>query len=302
MKIKNLTIVWLTMLLSVCCSFSGAQAAGFIAMSDCLITSDIGKLSFESQDARMGDGSGVVGMAGHFNKDHTDTVCTGEYSNINEIRGLSEEEAYEKIFTVIVQVTKHAGSDSDKWLLHEVDREFRNYYGLPGNSFGPRQINGQTIIENLVAGGSYRWVSGNKVIVIEYHDSQMTRPEPIEVIQAYLAKHPSTMPSFTLGDLRSNAYKTTWIKDEMDRRLWLCDKWLYQLQLQKVQQADAFQAAVKSMNIFLDYREKYFGVKAADEKNMLAGYLNTNNGTKIKAKLDEYKSWWTANKDSAISL
>jgi hypothetical protein len=43
-------------------------------------------------------------------------------------------------------------------------------------------------------------------------------------------------------------------------------------------------------------------MKAADEKNLLAAYLNTNNGTGIKAKLDEYKKWWVVNKEKAISL
>jgi hypothetical protein len=204
---------------------------------------------------------------------------------------------------VEVQVTKHADPpDSIKWLLHETDRDFRNYYGLPGKSFGPRQVGGQAIIENLVAGGSYRWISGTKVIVIEYHDSQMTKPEPIEVIQAYLTKHPSTMQAFTLEELRSNTGKTIWIKDEMNRRLWLCDKWFMQLQLRKVEEKQVYQESVKSMNLFLDYREKYYGIKAADEKNLLAGYLNSNNGTGIKAKLDEYKKWWVVNKEKGINL
>jgi hypothetical protein len=56
------------------------------------------------------------------------------------------------------------------------------------------------------------------------------------------------------------------------------------------------------MNIFLDYREKYYETKAADEKNLLAGYLNTNNGTAIKAKLTEYKNWWLIHKTDAISV
>ena len=88
----------------------------------------------------------------------------------------------------------------------------------------------------------------------------------------------------------------------MERRLWLGDKWFYQLQLGKVQQGETFQQAAKSMNIFLDYREKYFGMKAIDEKNLLTGYLSQNNGTGIKAKLDEYKKWWAVNKGNAINL
>jgi len=62
------------------------------------------------------------------------------------------------------------------------------------------------------------------------------------------------------------------------------------------------QAVLKSMNVFLDYREKYYGIKAVDEKSLLAGYLTANNGTAIKAKLTEYKNWWVVNKEKAISL
>jgi hypothetical protein len=44
------------------------------------------------------------------------------------------------------------------------------------------------------------------------------------------------------------------------------------------------------------------GMAAATEKNLLAGYLSTNNGTGIRSKLAEYKTWWQANKTVAISL
>ncbi len=256
--------------------------------SDYLVCQDIG--GFKKYGCACGTGAGILVPADHFGEDHNDISCTVIYHSMAQRMGID------------VELTKHSGSDSDKWLLHEIDREFRNYYGIPGKSYGSRQINGQTIIENLVAGGSYRWIGGTKVIVIEYHDSQMTKPEPNEVIQAYLTKHPSTMQAFTLADLRSNVNKTTWIKDEMDRRLWLCDKWFMQLQLRKTEEKQVYQETVKSMNIFLDYREKYYGQKAVDDKNLLASYLNTNNGTGIKAKHKEYKDWWVVNKEKAISL
>ncbi len=130
----------------------------------------------------------------------------------------------------------------------------------------------------------------------------MTKPEPLEIVTAYLAKHPSSLTAMTSSDLRTTENKTKWIKDEMDRRLWLCDKWFMQLQLEKVSQSDTLQAAVKSMNVFLDYREKYYGVAAATDKNLLSGYLIANNGTAVKAKLTEYKNWWVVNKEKAISL
>ncbi len=233
-------------------------------------------------------GAGVITGADHFIVDHPDVTYETTYQN--------------DTLGVAVEVTKHSGSDSDKWLLHELDAAFRDQYGIPSKAYTPRLVDGQTIMVDAVGGRNYRWVSGSKVIMIEYHGSLRTMPEPIEVVQAYLAKHPSMLPAVTLQELRSTANKTSWIKDEMDRRLWLCDKWFYQLQLGKVQQNQVYQEVVKSMNIFLDYREKYYGIKAADEKNLLAGYLNANNGTGIKAKLTEYKNWWSVNKDKAISL
>ena len=234
-------------------------------------------------------GSGVLVGADHFT-DHPDMTYETTYQS--ETLGMGVE----------VQVIMHSGVDSDKWLVHEIDDSFRDDFGIPSNSYGPRQINGQTVYVISIGGRGYRWLSGNKVIEISYHGSLTTLPEPLEIVQAYLVKHPSTLPPITLAQLRSAENKTTWTKDEMDRRLWLCDTWFYQLQLGKVQQSDVFQQAVKSMNVFLDYREKYYGIKAADEKNLLAGYLNTSNGTGIKAKLDEYKKWWTVNKDKPISL
>lgn len=56
------------------------------------------------------------------------------------------------------------------------------------------------------------------------------------------------------------------------------------------------------MNVFLDYREKYYGISATDEKKLLWEYLRANDGTAIKNKLAEYKAWWSDNKDKAIDL
>jgi hypothetical protein len=267
--------------------------------SDYLILQDISPYKLEAAQKVVGgyiggprtfDGAGAIAPTGHFYPDHTDKTYEAYYEGGNNL------------VSATVQVTKHSGSDSDKWLLHELDDSFRDDFGIPNNSYGPRQINGQTVYVISIGGRGYRWLSGNKVIEVSYHGSLTTLPEPLEVVQAYLAKHPSTLPPITLAQLRSAAKKTTWIKDEMDRRLWLCDKWFMQLQLKKADEKQVYQESVKSMTVFLDYREKYYEVKAADEKNLLAGYLNTNNGTGIKAKLAEYKNWWAVNRDKAIRL
>jgi len=230
-------------------------------------------------------GSGVLAGADHFIVDHSDMTYEADYQS-DEL-GLGAE----------VQVTKHSGSDSDKWLLHEVESNFRRNPEQDRFKGVIREINGKRIF-TYARGTHYNWISNNIVVDIRYTDLKKTKPEPLEVITAYLQKHPSTIPAMVMDF----AHDVQWIKDEMDRRLWLCDKWFMQLQLRKVEEKQAYQESVNSMNIFLDYREKYYGMKAMDEKNLLAGYLSTNNGTGIKTKLKEYKDWWVVNKEKSISL
>ncbi len=232
---------------------------------------------------------GILDAAGHFSEN--DLSYEASYT-----------ETGGKWPFVKVEVTQHPGSDSDKWLLHEVDVDFRNYYGIPGESYAVVKIEGNTVFEFGSAGWDYRWLSGNKVIMIEYHDPEMTKPEPLEIVRAYLAKHSSTIPAMTLEQLRSADNKTHWIKDEMDRRLWLCDKWDAQYQLGKVQQNELLRELVDHMNIFLDYREKYYDIKARDEKIALSNYLYQNDLTSIKNKLTDYKTWWSSHKGDSINL
>jgi hypothetical protein len=170
---------------------------------------------------------------------------------------------------------------------------------MPGDSYAGVKVDGNTIFEFGSGGWDYRWLSGNKVIVIEYTDLQMTKPE---IVRAYLAKHPSTLPPMTLPDLRSAEYKTTWIKDEMQRRLWLCDKWLTQVRLGKAELNKILDTLVKNMFVFLDHREKYYGLTAKNEKIAVVGYLGAKNEVGIKGKLTEYKNWWNINKAKSIHL
>lgn len=237
---------------------------------------------------RTYNGDGITAGADHFSLDHSDKTYEVMY-----LGGDANP-------SPTVQVTQHAGSDSDKWLLHEMDKSFRTSIGVPGDAYAMRVLDGYTIMTYGSGGWTYRWLSGNKVIQIEYTDLMMEQLEPLEAVKAYLVKHPSTLPTMTSEDLRTSDSKTKWIKDEMDRRLWLCDKWFEQLQLQKTDQKMTLEEVVKSMNVFLDYREKYYGVKAAGEKNLLAGYLSTSSETNIKAKLQEYKTWWSANKTGSL--
>jgi len=267
-------------------------------VKDYLILQDIGLYKLDKPEKmlpgeppsggpRTYDGAGTISGSDHFSLDHADKTYEVMYLG-------GDANA-----SPTVQVTQHTGGDSDKWLLHEVDKSFRAY-GDPGEEYEMRVVDGNTIMTFGSAGWTYRWLSGARIIHIEYHDSQMEKPEPIEVVKAYLAKHPSTLPAMTSGDLRKSANKTAWIRDEIDRRLWLCDKWFEQLQLGKAEQKKVLQEAIKSMNVFLDYRQKYYGVSSMKEKSLLAGYLSNNSETKIKDKLSEYKAWWNSNKSGSL--
>jgi len=234
---------------------------------------------------------GVLGSSGHF--------ADGDVSY-----AASYKEPGENWPFVDVQVTKHAGSDSDRWLLHEIEGSFRENPVQDSIRGMLREIGGNRVITYRL-GTHYRWISNNVVVDISYTDLQKTKPEPVEVIQAYLRKFPSTIPASLVFD---KAHDIQWIKDEMERRLWLCDKWYMQSQVGKVEQREMLQELVRHMNVFLDYREKYFRelifftMKAAEEKDKLEHLLTQNNGTAIRNKLAEYKEWWSEHKGRAISV
>ena len=279
---RNIRIIFIIFSLLVIQNYVHAQD-----VSDYLITNDIGSYK---KITKGGPSGNILAGADHFGLDHKDVSLGISYVND------------ETKMWIDVQVTQHAGADSDKWLLHEVDRNFRNYYGQPGDSYVMRQINGNTVMAAGSGEWTYHWLSANKVIRIEYTDLQMTKPEPLEVVQAYLAKHPSTLTPMTSADLRTADNKTKWIKDEMDRRLWLCDKWNAQFQLGKASQADMFRALVDNMTVFLKYRQKCYGITATDDINALFDYSRNNDAAAIMNKLTAYKTWWAANKGNAINL
>ena len=54
------------------------------------------------------------------------------------------------------------------------------------------------------------------------------------------------------------------------------------------------------MTVFLNYRDKYYGVSASSDKTALATYQNSGYITSLKAKLLEYKTWWASNKDGFV--
>lgn len=264
-------------------------------LADYLILQDIGVYKLEAPEKVVGgyiggprvfEGAGQISPTGHFYLDHLDRTYELYYQGGKDFASPK------------VQVTQHAGSDSDKWLLHEVEDAFRK---------NPKEDNFKGVIRDINTnkiftyrrGIHYSWISGNVVIDIRYTDLQKTKPEPLEVVNVYLQKFPSTIPSTLVPD---RAHDEQWIKDEMERRLWLCDKWFLRLQMGKGEENETLRTVLKHMAVFLDYREKYYGIKGRDEKSALSRYLTTRDGTSIKSRLSEYKTWWSVNKTKSINL
>jgi hypothetical protein len=203
-----------------------------------------------------------------------------------------------------VEVTQHAGTDSDKWLLHEVERGFRdtgNFEATPAEDTMIRELNGNKIF--FYGGGvvGYRWISNNVVINIQYTNLGGAKPEPLEVVRAYLTKFPSSI-ALTDNDLKAKPHNEQWIKDEMERRLWLCDKWFVRLESDRSKLSSILKTIADHIVVFLDYREKYYGISGKDDKLALMGYLSAKNEAGIRAKLTAYKNWWNVNKTKSISL
>jgi hypothetical protein len=295
-----------TAFLLVFISLSYSIAQGFTNLNDCLVTTNIGKYIYDVKTARLGNASGVVGGAGHFKVDHVDSICSGEYSNINEVIGLeTREEIVNKLISVDVQVTQHTSGDSDRWLLHEVEDSYRDSdmetLGLLTDGTVMRKVDNNRVLWLGIGGASFTWVSNKVVIKISYTDLQGTKPEPSEVVQAYLAKFPSTI-TMTDAELKASAHNIQWIKDEIDRRLWLCDKWNAQYQAGQATQKDLIYNLNRSLKVFLNYRQKYYGVSARDDLKALSGYDRNNDIASFQTKLTEYKTWWGANKGKSISL
>ncbi|GBE06724.1 hypothetical protein BMS3Abin10_02381 [bacterium BMS3Abin10] len=96
------------------------------------------------------------------------------------------------------------------------------------------------------------------------------------------------------------AHNEKWIKDEMDRRLWLGGKWMGQIKT--IGDLDKLRTVVKNLNVFLDYREKYYGIEARAEKGALFTAQQNKDKATIEIKLNEYYKWWNENKDKAIKL
>jgi len=229
--------------------------------------------------------AGILVFTGHF-PDHRDTTYKVDYVNMSIP------------LSVEVQVTQHSGSDSDRWLLHEVERGFRSddleaeYEGVI------KELDGNKIFTWLY-GTSYRWVSNNIVVYIRYSDPELSKPEPLEVVRAYLRKFPSSI-TYTDAYVKTRAHNEQWLRDEMERRIWLSEKWVVLVEDGKGDLYAELREVYRHLDVFLKYREKYLGVEGGDDRSDIENALVSRNVSDMGKKVKELRAWWNKNKTKQL--
>ena len=196
-------------------------------------------------------------------------------------------------------VVKVKEYDAKGRLMHNIEHEYRDRgwerLGLLIKGVELKLIDGNKIIS--LKGRRYSWASKN--VVVEISCSESTKSEPIQVIQAYLKKFPSTIPNSLTFD---EVHDKKWIKDEMFNRLTLSGYWFDFIRTGNIEKKKALKATVNNLNVFLDYRDRYFNAPSKNEKQLLQEHLNANDLTEIKKKITEYNKWWRENKGRSINL
>ena len=269
-------------------------------VSDFLILEDIGeyKLSFETMDlillrTKKGPGYVVKSSSGyllpsHCIIDHQDITFTATYFNPKDHR-----------LWVKVDVTKHQGGDSDRWLANELESAF---WGAQGISL--RNIDGNHIfikeeteysttseknvtVLTLYKKIEYGWLSGNIVVRFQYHQYEKEYGPP-QLLSKYLKKHPSTI-SLTVEDASSKYHERQYLHDKMKRQLWLGNKWRSQAENGVIEADEGMALMVKQMFLFLNTREKVLGIKAEKEKMKLWKLLESKDKDSITNILSAYQ-------------
>ncbi len=266
-------------------------------VSDYLILKDIGPYKQSSKSEFMG------------------IEFRNENKNLREVDITTERLSDEQYFSYKTYKTRYAyrpGKSSltvevkefyhTHWLLHNIEYDYRAHgperLGLLIQGVQLRLIDGNRIISSK--GSRYRWISKDVVIEISSTDLNDDKTEPLEVIQAYLEKFPSTIADSLAFDQN---YDEKWIKDEMEKRL-LISSYLFSMidTVMWSKEKKVLTQIVDHVNIFLDYRAKYYNEQSRDEKQLLQKYLNVSNRKEIENKVRDCNKWWREYKGKSIYL
>lgn len=270
----------------------------YAAVSDYLILQDIGPYRIDRPQKDMpGEppwgGPRIYQLAElkssyHF-QDHIDTVYKAMYLG-----------GTEGIAAPTVFVTHHAGGDSDRWLLHEMELTMesadKDEFGRRAKSAVLRKINNNAVFCSPGRNGKYAWVGNKITVLIEYgHMEDANRQaEPTEIVEAYLKKFPSTIPlDYPFNEASHDDDRA---RTEVNRRLWLSEKWLAHIQPNDPELHGKLAEVVDCIKEIVTYRERFYRDISRDsakkETSLLSELLQRSDEEAIRSKLGEYSSWW----------
>jgi hypothetical protein len=155
---------------------SSALCAG---VTDYLILQDIGSFNLDKPEKMFAGESpsggprtfnGAVAVSGHFDADHIDTTYEVMYFDFSRT-----------YYSPTVKVSQHAGADSDKWLLHEMEGVLRapekDKLGRRDIGAAYRKVGTAEIFKN---GPNYYWISNNITVEIECMNLKI-KQEPMQL-------------------------------------------------------------------------------------------------------------------------
>lgn len=175
--------------------------------------------------------------------------------------------------TVRVEVREYADAS---WLAHNVEGQLRHTAG--GGRLGELSetavvADGGALCLNGVDSRCW-WVNGSRVVAV-------SGGAPQQVMSAYLKSLPPTASAFTADD--------AWAHDEMAR---LLDGARRRLELSAQSgERDQLPWINRELGTFLQYRDKYYGVAATDERLQLSKALQEQDDALLHSKLAEYQDW-----------
>lgn len=190
-----------------------------------------------------------------------------------------------------VEIREH---ESTKWLLHDLEGNIRHTalageLGRLSQGAGLKEIDGLSVFH--LGEGYYWWPHENLTVQVACWTA-----EPAEILRAYLAKWPPTLPAgFALSD-------EAWLKDEMTRLLECADGWFAQYASGSADLPLTLTWVKNQLEQFLRYRTLYFGLEADAGLMALSEALRDRDETALRLQLSEYRQWWEANRARAIVL
>jgi len=199
---------------------------------------------------------------------------------------------------IVVEVKEYTFSD---WTVnHKMQYPFRDKnkerIGLSLPEAQVISIDGTYILS--IKGKRYSWSRGNKIIDITCPETDCSEIEPTEIIHAYLQKFPAAqrLPFGWIRDVLGPDQTRRWIHDEMSFRLSSAN-FRFQDVLPK-----EMAVVVDHLVVFLDFRERYFGIPSEAEKQDLiqcclpkeedtAG-IHLERRSELAKRIQEYQRWW----------